>query len=103
MKQELLVQATGQGENRVPWTSNSKYTARAIANATDGATMPTAGGSPLARLGDEYFFGIRRFMSCSTSCSKISIAGSKVMACLRCWGRLTLPGFLVDETSEDEN
>ena len=75
MKQELLVQATGQGENRVPWTSNSKYTARAIANATDGATVPTGGGLPLVRVGERYCFGILRFMSLSTLCSKISAVG----------------------------
>jgi len=57
-----------------------------MAKATDGATIPTAGGSPLVRVGDKYFFGIRRFMSFSTSCSKISIAGSTVMACLRFLG-----------------
>ena len=103
MKQELRVQATGHGESRAPWTSNSKYTARAIANATDGATIPTAGGSPLARVGDKYFFGIRRTMLFSTSCSQISAAGWKVMACLRFCGLLTLPGFFIDETSEVEN
>ena len=75
MKQELLDHATGKGEYRVPWTSNSRYTARAIAKATDGATIPTGGGSPLVRVGERYFFGILRFMSVSTSCSKISAAG----------------------------
>jgi len=103
MKQEPRVQATGQGEYRTPWTSNSKYTARAIANATDGATIPTAGGSPLARLGEEYFLGILRFMSVSTSCSKISAVGWKDMACLRFCGRPAFPGFFIEETSEVEN
>ena len=103
MKQVLLDHATGQGEYRVPWTSNSRYTARAIANATDGATIPTAGGSPLARVGDKYCFGIRRTMLHSTSCSKISAAGWKEMACLPFCSLLTLPGFLIDEMSEVEN
>ena len=103
MKQELRVQATGHGENRVPWTSSSKYTARAIANATDGATIPTAGGSPLARVGDKYFFDIRRTILVSTSCSKVPAVGWKEMACLGFRGLLTLPGFFIEETSEVEN
>ena len=75
MKQDPRVQATDHVKFRGPWTSHSRYMARAIANATDGETVPTEGGSPLTRVGDKYAFGTRRLMSLSTWCSKISAAG----------------------------